>query len=279
MKLSIHVATEVPAPIDQKYLIALLSWHWTRAGHEVIFGPTDSIDADMGILHIDRTHIVADKVPVRPRLTPLLNERVLDISKKSYSTLRVMPDDDWSGPVIVKSDLNSFGIPERQNLRLSYWQRKQRKLSKKSWRLARCLPPARYPLLPHLANVPKWVWNHPGLIVERFMPERKGDEYCLRGWIFFGNHSYAYRLFANDYMVKAGHITGYEILDGHPAEFETLRAAHGFDFGKFDYVEVDGKPILLDMNKTPMIVNENNTPDTPRLRHLANGLYDFTGGD
>ncbi len=110
------------------------------------------------------------------------------------------------------------------------------------------------------------------------MPEREGNLYCVRGWVFFGSKGYTYRLFSKDGMVKVGSITDYEILGDPPKELEAFRAEKGFDFGKFDYVQVDGRPILLDINKTPTIASIKNNPDTPRMKHLAAGLYDFIGG-
>jgi hypothetical protein len=123
-----------------------------------------------------------------------------------------------------------------------------------------------------LKAVPGWVWKNPDIIVERFMPEREQGFYCLRGWVFFGNRGYTYKLFSSDSMVKTGTMVKYEFLDKPPAELVDFRIRNSFDFGKFDYVEVDGKPILLDINKTPTIVSETNTP---RLKSLAGGLNSF----
>ena len=171
--------------------------------------------------------------------------------------------------MIVKSDLNHFGIPEQHGRRRALLAAGRLQLARLSWRLARELPLGRYPVLPHLAAVPEWVWSDPALVVERFMPERDRGRYCLRGWIFFGARSYSYRLFSSDPVVKSGSMIGYEYLDGPPPELEAIRAEHGFDFGKFDYVEVDGRSILLDANKTPTVLGAG---DSPRLRDLAEGL-------
>ncbi|MFZ0451404.1 MAG: hypothetical protein WAL98_19380 [Desulfatiglandaceae bacterium] len=274
---SIHIATDQPDPIRKKYMIAILKWHWERAGHRVTTGLANDIDADVGILHMDRTKIDQNLLPENSSHRPFLNERVLDISKSQFSTLRVMAGDSWDGPVIIKSNLNCYGGPEWKRNHHSFFERIRRQLAQKSWRLARMLSSKRYPVLPKLSNVPGWVWERPELIVERFMPERERGLYCLRGWVFFGKRGYTYRLFSRDSVVKAGNMTEYEILGDPPPELEAFREANGFDFGKFDYVEVAGRPILLDINKTPTIVFSNSAPDTPRMRHLADGLYDFTG--
>ena len=40
-------------------------------------------------------------------------------------------------------------------------------------------------------------------------------------------------------------------LEEVPAELSDLRRRMGFDFGKFDYTEVNGEVVVYDMNKTP----------------------------
>lgn len=136
------------------------------------------------------------------------------------------------------------------------------------------LPQQDYPVLNSIAAVPGWVWKREDLIVERFMPERDGDLYSIRGWLFFGDRGYAYRLFSKSPIVKVGTTIRYDILDHVPPELEILRKAHGYDFGKFDYVEVEGRPVVIDMNKTPTTIAK---PDSPRLIDLAEGLYSFPG--
>ena len=55
-----------------------------------------------------------------------------------------------------------------------------------------------------------------------------------------------------------------------------LRQELGFDYGKFDYVVHDGRPVLLDANKT---TGAAGLPLTPELvaarRYRAEGLYSF----
>jgi hypothetical protein len=269
MIASVHIATHQGSAFKGDYLIAKLKCHWELAGHQITCGPIQKLEADLGILHVDLTRVAPEMIPENPSQCRFLNEHVLDISKSCFSSLRVLPGDCWDGPVIVKSDLNSYGGHEWKQKQPGILQRKRRKLAKNFWRLARMLPPKRYPVLARLSDVPGWVWEHPDIIVERFMPERDGDLFCLRGWVFFGTRSYTYRLFATDSQVKVGTMVRHEFLDNPPPELEAFREVHKFDFGKFDYVEVDGRPILLDINKTPSVVSD---PFTPRLKHLADGL-------
>lgn len=271
MQRSIHVVTNHAQAFWTNYLVALLAWHWTQAGHRVTNGPVRAIEShlDLAILHIDRTRIDAGMVPRNDAKRPFLNRGVLDISKRLFSTLITTPGDSWEGAVIIKSNLNCYGEQEWQSRHHGFVERQRRNLSERSWRLARRLPPRTYPILPKLSEVPDWVWENPEYIVERFLPERDLDRYCLRGWVFFGRRGYTYRLFSDEPIVKARAAKDHEFLGDPPAELRCFRELNNWDFGKFDYVVVDGQPILLDINKTPVITTG---PDTPRLRNLAEGL-------
>lgn len=261
-----------PGPFREDYLIARLAWHWQRDGVVVESSASIPADANLGILHIDRTRVDPAQVPPNPAGIPLLNGRILDISKKRFSVLALGPRSDWDGEVIVKTDLNAYGLPEGARHGGGRARRLRGWLAERSWRLARMLPYAQYPILGSLREVPDWAWSDPGLIVEKFVPERVGRHYCLRGWVFFGSRSYVFRIFSTHPLVKVGSMTHHEFLPAPPPELEDVRARQGFDFGKFDYVEHDGRPILLDANKTPMVVSG---PDSPHLRHLAGALDEF----
>lgn len=278
-KRKIHVVTDRADALTAHYLIAKLGWHWTRMGHKFTAGPVDQVgpDVDLAILHMDRTRIDSQSIPPNPSGRPLLNSAVLDISKRSFSSNRVSQDDPWDGEVIIKSNLNCFGLPEWNHGSPGFFLRGRRRLARKHWQLARMLPPGAYPVLPRITAVPGWVWNDPEVIVERFIPEREDGLYCLRGWVFFGTRSYTYRMFSSEKIVKVASIVRHEFLGEPPPELVAFRQARNWDFGKFDYVEVDGRPILLDINKTPTTAGSSG-PDTPRLRHLAAGLEEFLGG-
>jgi hypothetical protein len=201
-----------------------------------------------------------------------LNGGVLDISKRLISTLAVEPDDRWTGPVIIKTNANHFGVADTWGAPESLGTRARTKLRGVSWRWARMLPEKDYPILNSVDDVPGWVWSDPALIVEKFLPERTDDGlYALRGWMFFGDRGYGYRLFSTHPLVKVGTMARHEYLEETPDELTALRARLQFDFGKFDYVEHDGKAIVLDVNKTPAF-GDDSDEETPRVRMLAEGI-------
>jgi len=264
---------ELDRSLNDASVLRALGRIWHEEGYDLVVGQEYSADADVCILHHDRSILDAARLPEPPPSKRVVNGGVLDISKRRYSVLAVKPDDRWSGPVIVKTNLNHFGIPERQfGGRLPIGRRLRARVARRAWRIARMLPDRRYPVLERISKVPGWVWRSPDLIVEKFMPERDGDFYCLRGWLFLGSRGYAYRMVAADPMVKTGTMIRYEIFEDAPPEMHAMREQLGFDYGKFDYVVHDDRPILLDANKTPTFRGD---PDSPHLRELAMGIEEF----
>lgn len=263
--LSHHVASE--------YLISVLGRVWAEQGWKVKVGAAYDSEARVCILHHDRTTLRAHELPAAPNEAPILNGHVLDISKRTYSRLALTRDDAWGGPVIVKTNLNHFGVPEKAGQAGGLPERVHERLARFDWRLARKLPRGVYPVLDSKADVPGWVWRDDSLIVEKFMPERTEDGlYCVRGWIFFGDQEYGYKVFSADPLVKVRSKVRVEYLDETPEELKAFRREKQFDFGKFDYVVHDGGAILLDANKTPTC---GVAEPTPRLRKLAEGIEAF----
>ena len=256
------------------YVFHHLTRHWAAAGLRVVSGPDYLASADACALHVDKTRLSGQDVPSPPPGRRVINGSVLDISKSLHSTLRVKKQDDWDGPVIVKTDLNHYGLPEQLDKAQPDHTEAQRRaeLALRDWQKARQLPDRHYPVLNSVRDVPHWVWNDPAYIVERFIPEREGDLYCIRGWMFLGSFSYGWRLLGQDHMVKATRLVRHEFIHDVPQELLELKKRTGFDFGKFDYVMHDGKAVVLDLNKTPSYAGD---PESPRLRHLARGIEEF----
>jgi hypothetical protein len=254
-------------------MLSHLAKIWSSYGCRVSIGPCHKLDTDIGIVHVDRTVVPSDSLPELPRNKALLNHKILDISKRLVSDQLLRPEHkDWTGPVIIKTDANYYGGIERSELRLLDIRRIRRRISGLiPWTLMREPPHNDYPVLSSVRDVPDWVWARQDLVVERFLPERHGDEYALRMWIFMGDQEYSARLFSHHPVVKATRMTRYEYLDEVPQSLRETRQQLGVDFGKFDYVMVEGNPILLDVNKTPTVATGNSSAGS-RLACLANGL-------
>jgi hypothetical protein len=130
-----------------------------------------------------------------------------------------------------------------------------------------------YPVYDNLGCVPEWVWFRDDLVVEKFLPEVEKNEFALRIWMFFGDQEYGARLFSHNPIVKVRGMTHYEYIDGVPETIRDVRRKLRMDFGKFDYVMVNGEAILLDVNKTPT-VSAARSPSA-NLRRLASGLANY----
>lgn len=262
--------------LPQYYVMHYLSELWRARGISVTSGPSYAPAANLGILHVDKTRLGPADSPAPPLGCRVLNGSVLDISKRLHSSNLLSRDDAWDGPVIVKTDLNHFGLPERADMpngpAATTAPASDQKESVSPWQISRRLPDRHYPMLPSIREVPDWVWDDPCLVVERFLPEREGPLYCLRGWMFLGSFSYGWRLMGTDHMVKATNLVRYEFIDEVPEELIALKQQTGFDFGKFDYVIHDGRPVVLDLNKTP---SYSGDPESPRLKHLSCGIDEF----
>jgi hypothetical protein len=274
--MRIQIITGEGNQLKPFYLLFRLAEIWQEGGHTVSIGAARQVDADLAIMHVDLTHVPVHSLPQNPCGRPVLNGRILDISKTRISRQRVWREDTCVGAVIVKSNLNAFGRNEFQALRGWGMPHLRRRLGKVvPWRWAGCLPKKDYPVLEDISKVPGWVWGRRDLIVERFVPEREGSEYVLRCWLFFGDKEYSVKLFSRHAVVKASNCHRHEYLHDVPDSLRETRHALGFDFGKFDYVMVDGEAVLLDVNKTPSI---SGSPRTPNLLRLATGLAGLAQG-
>lgn len=269
--------SSVTGGLADHYMITVLAGLWRRMGLSVECGVDYAPEARVCILHHDRTRLDPDRLPVPPAGVKPLNGAVTDISKSALSVLRVTESTRWDGPVIVKTNLNHFGFPESGGhapaTTLGRLREKVHvRLAQTSWRLARRLPPGRYPVLERMDDVPGWVWRDPELIVEKFLPERTGDGlFAIRGWIFFGDREYAYRNVATDRIVKISTTVRHEFFSEVPEALRAIRRRMGFDFGKFDYVEHDGEVYLLDANKTPSY-GHPVVDASPRASALSKGI-------
>ena len=220
-------------------------------GHKVIshYGFKNLPEADIVILHIDKTVVPDGYVKALQKYPVVLNRHGLDVSKNSISSNILQKSDDYLGPVIIKTDANFGGIPE-----LNYKQLPAKKSVKigdlKNWAEIAILDPDNYPILKHKNNIPDAVWNNPNLVVEKFLPESGNGLFFLRYYIFLGDAGWASRFGSKDPIVKFGSMITEDKTIPVPEDMVRLREQLGFDYGRFDYVEHHGKNILLDINKT-----------------------------
>lgn len=265
------------------YAISHMAKCWVEAGHAVryVFGVGRVVPADLAILHVDLS-VVPDEYLAFARVYPrTLNSRVADVRKSTFSRHLLGAGDAHDGPVIVKSDLNFGGLPELLLRRggvpmITQVANLWRSLAgvRHGRRPSRFLTSTGYRIYPSLRDVPPSSLADPGLVVEKFLPEREDGLYWLRVYHFLGDRLTSVRIGSPHPVVKSRNTVRRMAIEPHP-EIVALRMALGFDYGKFDYVVHDGRAILLDLNKTPG-EGRRVTPDSlARLRHRAAGLYSY----
>lgn len=261
------------------YLLGRVCRAWQEDGIdvEVVRGTPDSPPAaDAAVLHANMTKVPQQYLDFAKHYPVVINGATIDISKRRVSEQIVTRPDAYSGPVIIKTDANYGGRPEQKQA----FQRGEPTDSQgtSSWEKVQTL--AQYPIARSPRDVPIGVWSNPRLVVDKFTPEvNAAGEFVLRIWIFLGDRSLHYSCISKKPVIKSQNTVRRELLDRDaiPEELRRRRTELGFDYGKFDYVQIDGRAILLDANKTPGLNtrDEEAGENAEKFRHLSQGLRYF----
>jgi hypothetical protein len=258
----------------RSYMLPELIRHWRGWGHRVLVhaSPRQLPRADVAILHVDLTVIPEEYVATARDASVCLNLGTADISKRHHSVHLVRSPGEYDGPVVVKTNLNSQGWPETAHGHS--WLRLALACATLAWRmkLARAATAHHgYRTYERPGDVPPNVWSDPGLVVEKFLPERDENGYYLRTWLFFGDRECCNRVRSSSPIVK-----GRAVMDRTPVpvppELRARRRELGFDYGKFDFVLRDGVPVLFDANRTPGLPPSLRAPLRDDILHLARGI-------
>jgi len=248
-----------------RYAITHLARFWINDGNKVfvVFGDRDLVPADIAILHVDLSIVPDSYLELATHYPVVLNGKVRDIRKSTISKNLLVRDAIYSGKVIVKSDLNFAGMPERVVL-----------TTPSSPPTVDFKLPQDYRVYDSLAQVPERYFDDPRVVVEKFLPEMEDDWYCVRNYLFLGDQTTCYRAVSRNPVVSGNCWERVEIVEPHPELLE-WRQQLNFDYGKFDYVVHNGRPVLLDTNKTV-----GAPPPFPGLeeiwRNRAKGIYAYT---
>jgi hypothetical protein len=257
-------------------VVYYLADFWREAGHRVTFliGTKRFVPADLLFVHVNLSVVPQDYLTFAERYPAAVNHRVRDIRKSQISENLVRPGDGWSGPVIVKSDLNFGGRPEFE-LSLPRWLPSHSQIDRirahffprpfSSW--------TAYPIFGHRDRVPDALRADPRLVIERFLPERENDLYWIRNYQFLGDRETSRRLGSPEPLVKAGNYVVTETIETDPVA-KMWRERIGLDYGKIDYVIHEGRHVLLDVNKTTGAITNPAPSDgrDARRRHHAAGI-------
>lgn len=289
-KIAILLHQNERTPLDPRYIASAMSESWREMDIEVevVIGIDGSVEADLWLPHVDLTVIPSDYQRYLAECPRVVNRDVVDISKRRISELLVRPGDGYTGPIIVKSNANYGGRPERRLLgddRAAHarwlgaglsWLRRRVGL-RGGVDLTEPLDPRHYPIFESPAALPPSAFENPELVVERFLPERQGELYVLRSYAFGGDAAVNIRSTSKDPVVKAGNSIDREHVPV-PNELLEIRESLGIDYGKLDYVLNEGRIRLLDVNRTPTFGRMGNRYSEDQRRtalEFARGLIEY----
>jgi hypothetical protein len=247
------------------YAVHYLAELWRAEGFDVVylFGVGELVPADVVIVHVDLSVVPDEYLDFARRYPVAVNGELKDIRKSRYSTLRVPRDSDHDGRVIVKSNFNYAGVPERV--------------------LGLVEGPVEFPaqtdyrVYDSVAAVPPHLFEDERLIVERFVPEYEDGRYHVRTLDLVGDRHTSLRLTADHHIVSDATSKGHEHVEP-PAELFELRTRLGLDYGKFDYVVHDSTVTLLDVNKTVGASTAQVGEELAAMRrHRADGVHAWLG--
>ena len=156
--------------LTENYLLRSFVGVWAEQGHRVTLcrGAGRWPDADLAILHVDLSVVPTAYAQAQQRYAKVINGAALDIRKRKVSSQLLNRTDEWRGAVIVKTDLNCNGLNEarvRRALEAAGAPVDETLISATSMN-------GDYPIFPSMDDVPSKVWNDPGLVVERYFPQR-----------------------------------------------------------------------------------------------------------
>lgn len=261
-----------PLEPPYKHLIHRVRESWQRDGWTVLDarGTKKRIPADVAFLHVDLSVVPQEYVDFARSYPVAINAGIRDIRKSVVGRIRVLPGDGYAGPVIVKSALNSAGIPEH---RLGLGQRSW--LSAIHGELLAAIAPKwklkDYPIYPSADDVPPAVFRSDDVVVERFLPEVHDGLYCLREWYFLGDASVNRAELWRGPVISSGNAAP-DLVEPTPPEVISLRRELGIDYGKIDYTMHEGRPVVFDVNKTVGTGTFMSDAATALAQTLAKGL-------
>ena len=235
----------------RRYAIMACAEHWRNQGYRVVLlrGTRRFVPADICFVHVDLSVVPDAYLEFAHRYPIVVNGNVRDIRKSAFSDNLLGPQSDHQGPVIVKTDANFAGWPERvasSNPVVLALARLRKRLAPRSGQM---LSSYDYQVLDNIDQVPSECWDDPALVVERFQPQEANGIYYNNCYMFAGDVDFCARFGATTPIVKAQYVVSSEVVEPHP---EVIRRRHqlGFGWGKFDYAMHNGRPVLYDINVT-----------------------------
>lgn len=237
----------------EEYSVQSLLPYLEQAGMtvRVLDRPALEDRAPAALLHIDLTVVPQLYHEIPELYDRTINGRALSIHRHLYSTLRLKAGDSHSGPVVVKTVLNSKGRPElRWQQYRNGWTRAAhfvRKTFEPGYKQRLCPP---YRVYETMGQVPAEFWSDDRLMVEKFAFDSLDLPIVKHRYMFLLEAEVNMRQVYNDVLCAGSKILSNEEGGAVPPEVRALRQRLGLDFGAIDYFIVDGNGIVVDANKT-----------------------------
>lgn len=280
----ILILTHSNALTLQGYFLARVVNEWKTQGIEVLIQQDLSswIPADVCFVHVDLSVVPSRYIEFAQRYPSTINLHITDIRKRSYSRNRVMRGDGYEGPIIVKTSANYAGEPERrgkpQLLLHRIWKKFNRELTRRAppglpFQQPSITSKQDYRIFPECSMLPVGWLDRDDIVVERFRPERFGDNYVLREWYFLGDREVCRCEISSDPISTYGEWC--PSLDAPPPHsIRQVREDLRIDYGKIDYaIDGDGVPVLFDVNKTIGGGTKDSEWTLRTAKILAQGLH------
>ncbi len=155
------------------YAITHLAEFWREDGIDVRFltGVEHHVPSDLLIVHVDLSVVPEEYLAFAGQFPKVINGSVRDIRKTSFSHQRLVNGSEYSGPVVVKANLNYAGRPEQMlsRHRMTRWTSDLRASS----RMPAFLGASRnYRIYESVTQVPSRFFQGDAAIVEKFPPRR-----------------------------------------------------------------------------------------------------------
>jgi hypothetical protein len=241
-------------PGDRRHMIVLIEEALEAMGVEIVHVTKASgyVPADAAFVHIDQSIISPEARTLALRYPASINAYATDIRKFRYIDGLLGRDDSCDAPVIVKSNLNYAGMPERDAARhegpigrrlLNRVSNRLRRQSKYAIRTKED-----YRIYPTLSDVPRHYFRN-DYVVQKFMPENDGEKNVLREYIFLGDLHYQNIERSDQLIITEDEHVSCEPFEPHPRLLATRRRL-GLDYGKIDFTLINGEPFICDANKT-----------------------------
>lgn len=256
------------------HFIQLMKQIWASRGATVtdLFGVDRHVDADLLIVHVDASTVSSEYTEFARRFPRVVNLGATDITKDRYIDGLLSPADTYPGRVIVKTNLNNAGIPERAAARNAPIS--QRALNKVR---RMCSGPrksmsskADYLIFDALSDVPDSYFSRQ-FVVQEFRPERVDNGYLLREYSFLNDRHVLRIEHSGRPIITSGTELETSYDPPHPALL-ALRSKLGLDYGKIDYAMINGRPFIYDAKKTLGMGGKATEHTLALARHLAGGV-------